>query len=541
MSDNFVYNTSLEEQRNDAPFVARRQVYILDDNNSSNYNGVMTFNTSSTSNSGLYADWKNSFLSIPVIVELTSATDVADKSALSVVLKNSTTSLIHSMSIEYNSNTIIQTTNFSNHYITWKQICEMSEEDVRKWGDVYNIHPDNGDVQTFEAGANAVGTAVGRGSCNNIGNPAINATNTLYKNYNEGISKRQANFSFDPSANTNSLTAATCNKIAKNYYQIKDAKTSYWYYVAQIRLSDLADFFTHMPLCKNAFFKMTFNLNTSKQTIVKAAGGTMNCTQTILQHGSSAVMINSSNFPASQADATYSLELAVGRTSTGATHPVFSNARLYVDLYTLDATHEQQLLSFKNKVFEYNDIYQYSIQTTSVNVNTLLTNGLSHLKGLLIIPYIGTNSNPVSETAFIAPYQSPFACEPAGNTSRDIVLTNINVLVGGAAILQQAQLYDYEQYVNELSSCEAINGGLSRGLNNGLISFEQFQLNKRFYFFDLSRRMPAEQGIPKSVQLQCQIEKPSYMTADSEVHLMCFLVYSKKFGFDLESGVVLDI
>ena len=541
MTDNYVYNTSLEEDRIDMPFVSRRQVYILDDNNSSNYNGTMTFNTSSTSNSGLYADWKNGFLSIPVVVSLKAnalTTMETHSSSLAVCLKNATTSLIHSMSIEYNSNTVIQTTNFSNHYITWKQICEMSDEDVKKWGDVYNIHPDDGGDETFETvtGPNGMGVS----NCS--------------REENDGLQSRQVNFSFDPSDPTfkSQLSIATCNKIAKNYSTADNtSKARYWFYTAQIKLSDLSDFFGKLSLSKNAFFKMTFNLNTSKQTIfsTQAAGATggantlatIECTSSILQHGSSVVMVNTDNWIV-ESDDTFTLELAVGRNSDGITHPVFSNARLYVNLYTLDPTHEQQLLSFKNKVFEYNDIYQYSIQTTASNVNSLLTNGLSNLRGILLIPYVGTNSNKVSSgDLYIAPYQSPFACQPAGNSCRDIVLTNINVLVGGASVLQQAQNYDYEAYVNELSACEAINGGLSTGLTNGQISFSEFQLNKRFYFFDLSRRMPSEQGIPKSVQLQCQIEKPNYMSANDEVHIMCFLIYSKKFGYDLESGVVLDI
>jgi len=48
----------------------------------------------------------------------------------------------------------------------------------------------------------------------------------------------------------------------------------------------------------------------------------------------------------------------------------------------------------------------------------------------------------------------------------------------------------------------ALNGGLSTGVVNGLIGHYEWENAFRYYVCDLSRRLPAKDSVPKSIVLQ---------------------------------------
>jgi hypothetical protein len=98
----------------------------------------------------------------------------------------------------------------------------------------------------------------------------------------------------------------------------------------------------------------------------------------------------------------------------------------------------------------------------------------------------------------------------------------------------QNELYNFENFTNELSHINAINGGQTDGLNSGLIGFEQFINNYRYYVCDLSRRLPAEDRVPKSIQILGTI-----LSQLSSVTLYCFIEFEKEISIDLETGAKL--
>jgi hypothetical protein len=66
------------------------------------------------------------------------------------------------------------------------------------------------------------------------------------------------------------------------------------------------------------------------------------------------------------------------------------------------------------------------------------------------------------------------------------------------------QDYDFMQYLDELRSAFALNGGETDQLTSGLLSEQDFQFTYRYYFCDLERRLPADDIYPKSVLIQGQ-------------------------------------
>lgn len=61
--------------------------------------------------------------------------------------------------------------------------------------------------------------------------------------------------------------------------------------------------------------------------------------------------------------------------------------------------------------------------------------------------------------------QSLFSLVPATNSPM-VVLTNFNVLFGCLNVIKEDYLYDYQAFIQQVSSTNAINGGASFGLTS---------------------------------------------------------------------------
>jgi hypothetical protein len=94
----------------------------------------------------------------------------------------------------------------------------------------------------------------------------------------------------------------------------------------------------------------------------------------------------------------------------------------------------------------------------------------------------------------------------------------------------QNEDYDFEQFKNELSRQNAINGGLVDGLTSGLISENDFQTLYRYYVCDVSRRLPAEDAVPKSVQILGQ------SLCAKAITLFTFIHFQRSIEIDLATG-----
>jgi hypothetical protein len=221
--------------------------------------------------------------------------------------------------------------------------------------------------------------------------------------------------------------------------------------------------------------------------------------------------------------ANITLTSAIGSLQLGTNTPykneAFNQVRLYVPLYQLNPQMEEQYLSLnRTKKIVYRDIYQYQTDVAQDETfNVLLTNGLVNPKFIITIPMLhqsaagafgrgnisgvlGNGANAPVNGVPCPPHQSPFTTEPA-TTSPLVALRDFNVQIAGQNMFIQNQLYDFEVFANELQPVNAINGGLVTGLTSGLISETDFQYMYRYYICDVSRRLPAEDSVPKSVQI----------------------------------------
>ena len=206
------------------------------------------------------------------------------------------------------------------------------------------------------------------------------------------------------------------------------------------------------------------------------------------------------------ADKTLTVACGIGSvtlTGTTAVHNILTSCRMYVPLYTMNPTYEDQYLSLNpRKEVIYRDIYNYNALNVSAGASftTLLTNGITNPKCLVIIPILNGSTAGNNANTLFPPHQSPFTSEPA-TTSPLLAIQNFNVQVSGINLFPQNQTYDFDQFMTELKNANAINGGITTDLTSGLIGEAEFSSGYRYYVADLSRRLPLDDSVPKSIQI----------------------------------------
>ena len=161
---------------------------------------------------------------------------------------------------------------------------------------------------------------------------------------------------------------------------------------------------------------------------------------------------------------------------------------------------ENAYISQSIKSVEYSDFYQYLVQNIagggSGNINALITNGISGLKSCLVVPVF----NPAANQN-VNPLTSPYDPVGGGTTSPLAHISNFNILVSGQNAIYQNQSYTYQAFLNQLAGQNSINGGQIDGLSSSLVSQVDFENSYCYYYVDISRGLPIESSVPKSVVL----------------------------------------
>lgn len=327
MSDQFVFQVSNEQQAVAEPMIQKSVVYVTDQNNGSYQSGQVMLDTSSLSNSGKWASYSESTLVVPLVMAL------APKSAVvgwddgcgifAAGLKNAWTTLIHSMSVEYNNSTVLQLTPFTGMYLHYKALTSMSLDDQEKLGAVTNFYKDTADSWFYSSSP----TADGCGETNNrnmgwemlfpgvnhttdaggvitsaaIANPgdpylattadAVGATsNGIYTPSGRplgnwtGYNRTVANYGFYRRQKTFAtnfvsggrydefLSKDSASQMAFNQYTYTAAESAnlgvhVWTFLATIRLKDCSDFFNQLPLVRGAYLRFIINFNMGAVTL----------------------------------------------------------------------------------------------------------------------------------------------------------------------------------------------------------------------------------------------------------------------------------
>ena len=563
MGDNLLYEVSNSTELEGEPFIRKDRVYIIDQNNGSYSNNQVIMDTASISNSGKWADFTSSIITSPLLISMTSTFNFsAVPTDFAVGLKNSYTQLISSMSIEYNNSSVVQITNFTNMYISYKLNTSLCVDDLVTIGSQIGFSKDTAQSWSYSN----TSSRRGMGSTNNTDYILSTGFNQLYDGVsgNVGFSKRQLEITF-----TNGQTGVTtllgsnwssvCSTIQKNF-TVKSSVALNGYYqqswniLATWRLKDLSDFFEKMPLVRGPYIKMYINLNQSKTTltITKATGNLSVVNSNLIVYGGNTnplMIASGEDFNGLDelvtaveggANATENFTFSVSLLnsldpncfSPYNKYQGQSNCRLYCDLYTMNPLKEEEYLTNnRTKVIRYRDIFQYQyLNVPNGSFNFLVSNGLSSLVEIVVCPFISSTYNGTgNSTTSFSTLASPFTSEPA--TCSPLMLINgWNIQISGVNAFINNKNYGFEQFQDELYGVNSINGGKTDGLSSGLISQNDFMNNYGYLVANVSRRLPEEDRTPKSIQIL------GNNLTQVPLDMYVFAVMEKEISIDLYSG-----
>jgi hypothetical protein len=453
------------------------------------------------------------------------------------------------------------------------------------WGDVITqgasigFYPD--DPLSFTI--NATAQINGIGICNNLNSITSSGIvqanlNTSFNSYasvagNEGFTRRQQYINFDPdgvagtggSAYSTIFPTQSATSLWKSYIfnKVNNAGAGGLIEIAitaTIYLKHIHSFFSMCPILKGTFFKMTMNLNNCSTEVVPSGSAATPSVTSALTYQNTAVAVggvlpllvaaasvnaggfNITGVNATGVAATYFATLSVGgkclhqptKSLTGyIDSPLAQSVTLYVPAYTFNPVFEQSYLSSPVKKIVYDDVYQYQVVNVAPNAffNNLITNGIANIKSVLIIPFYSATASAGGSYIVGAPvYQSPFDTAGCGATSPLCLFSNFNVVISGQNAIYNTERYAFEHFNNQVAGQNAVNGGLTDGLTSSLVSKLGWDMGQSYWHTNVSRMLPVEESVPKSVQIIGQ--NLSVRALD----LWVFITYGVSIDLDVLTG-----
>ena len=574
-SDSLVFDMSSMAEGTSSVFVRKDWIAILDNQNQNYQGNQCVIDTSQLANSNKYFNYREAYLTVPLLLTLTqtigSAAAFAPATAATspdyvMGLRNWYGSIVHSMTVDYNGTTIVQQTPYCGMWNTFKLMTSLSYQDVITNGASMGFWPDDGTSFEVSNAVSTEGIADAVTNNKNLGSfPVVNGAFNTFNTYNEGLLRRQQGWNFDPAgivgagytyatnASPTSLTSTSnLNLLWKSYVFNKVSATGgppttsagvvQVAITAQIYLKHLHSFFERVPLLKGVFMKLTFNFNqASTNFTVNSADAYATCSVQSPLGGINPIMLASAaagHGAACLVEGSYIASISVGKTclnasqsSIGAnvqTSPLSGSVLLNVPAYTFNPTFEVSYLSSPIKKIVYSDIYQYQIVNQlsgGQTFNNLITNGISNIKSVLVLPFFSSASN-----GNLLPIQSPFEGAGAGMTSPMCLLTQFNIQISGQNAIYNTERYAYEQFLNQLQGANAINGNLTDGLTSSLIDQKNFEMGYNYYYVNCGRMLPVEEMVPKSVNVL------GTNTSLRAIDLFVFVEYGVEISFSILSG-----
>ena len=586
--DKLVFDLSQEIEGSPVVFVQKSWLSILDNQNQQYGSNQSVIDTSQLANSNKYMSYRESYLAMPLLLTLVATTPSADftpataNSDYAVSLKSWFGTMIHSFTLDMQGTTIIQQTPYINMWNSFKLLTSLSWEDVATQGSTIGFYPDDPLTWAIQTAPSLAGVGI----CNNnfatvvpvaSGNQTAAGlgSGATYRSGlgNVGATMRAYNVAYDPTSVIGNqpystlLSASSTSQIWKSFVSTKIDGTGavngclQISIMATIYLKHIHSFFSMVPLLKGIFLKMTMNLNNSTTTFSVGAGP--NAPISLVSVANSVGGVNPILVSSTAATTDYAGSIAFGgasnlgeliynaNISVGsriidsataqyagalASGKVASSVYLYVPAYTFNPPFEQSYLSSPIKQIKYTDVYQYQVLGVNAGLpfNNLITNGISNIKSILIVPFFSaSNANGAQATglpAGVPVYQSPFDTAGTGTTSPLIHFNNFNCVVSGQNAIYNTQRYAFEQFNNQLYGASSVNGGMTDGLTSGLIDRLGFDMAYCYYYVNVERMLPVEQSVPKSVQIIGTNQ------SQRAVDMWVFIEYGVDISIDILSG-----
>ena len=566
-ADEYVFNTSLEQDENDFVFQSRQYLWVSDQNSGNYPNSQVQFDLSSLSNSGKIIDFSQSFITVPLVLNIGSFTGTAPtataENVFGACLKNGIHNLINSLSLEISNNQVINLTAFSNLDINYRLLSTMDLETYGNFAPSINFAKDSPESINYQSGA--VANINGIGECNNtIKGALFNSSNYWGGSsmaQNSGRLERMKNTSFDPlngigGASYTRSDGSNCNQVGKNYC-VQNGTNITYFILATIPLKIVHDIFVKLPLSKGIYARLVLNLNAQSTCNFTVNANTYTSFTSSSPNNIIPFQVSplgaGNGLVLNAATTGFSVSLGIAKSVSGTiNHPTMSQCRVYAAAYEFSPVFEE--LYFTKcpvKKILYDDILIFQVLNiaAAASFSQILTNGISRPRYLLMIPQLSSAVNAggsLSATSFTAgagvtqsgpysPMNSPFSSAPATCCPYAFV-NNFNVLVSGSTIYQENYNYRFQNFLQEFRKSRAINGGVPINISTGLINTNEYDSGYNFIYVDLSRKSSeASADISRSIQVV------GTNASNVSIDYYCIISYQREINLSTATGsLVID-
>jgi hypothetical protein len=584
MTDNYEYERSMHPQSEAeySPYTDKQYNSYVNDINSGVYtnNGLslVQFDLSSIYNSSRFTDCNDLFVVLPIVMVAAFSTSTAGALVAPVAgninlltMKNNFLHLIHQADLTINGKTVEDVQPYLNIAKHFQMLSEMGGGDLDTIG--YSIgmtETDNWKSKIYNGSTTAAVTnKSGNGMTNN--RPFVPTTsfsggakdnNTLTtsqfdKCVNTSIQHRLGRYTDTTAGNVSGLFGATAATIAnltqlKNdftpTYEVLNTNYMVWTDYVVIKLSTVFESLQSIGLTRKAdiFLRLYVNTGTinvavsgpntttpgySLTTANNSFTGTCPFTVNYLTEASAA-----GGIPATVANITAGLYLVkppattfngINLANANSSHSLPA-CRIYYSQITIQpALAEEYVMSNRGKKCIYRTVLtnQYNNITSGGNFNQLISSGIVHPTGILIVPYVSSQAS-FSFGDFAT--KSPFDTVPADG--HPLSLTNLQVTVGGQNILQSVLNYNYESFIEQLMYAEQLTSA-DFGVSTGLFDAAWWNYN-RFYWVNVERSNITDKLSARNLNI-------SFTNNNNvPIDVLVFTFKSNGLTIDVETGLV---
>ena len=553
MTDNYEFHKSNEPQTEGmySPYTDKQYNNYVNDINSGVYtnNGLslVQFDLSSIYNSSKFMDCSDLFLVLPITMVAAFSTTANNGTLVApatgnvnlLSLKNNFINLIHQAELSINGKTAEDSQPFVNIAKHFQMLSEMSVGDLKTVGYSLGLTDvDNWKSKVYNGSTTAtVSTKSGNGMTNNrpftadtvVGGLSDNITSTANqfdRVVNTSIQKRLGRYTDTTAGNVNGIfgtTSATISTLAQlnndftPTYQVLNTNYMVWFDYAVVKLATVFEALDSIGLTRKAdiFMRLYVNTGTLNATIsspntttpgysLTVANNSFNNTCPFTINYLNATSANG-GIPATVGNITAGLYLAkppatsyvsVNLANSSASHPLPA-CRIYYSQITIQPDLALDYITTNRaKKCVYRTILtnQYNNISAGGNFNQLISSGVVHPTGILIVPYV---SSQASYSFGDFAWKSPFDTVPAD--AHPLTLTSLQVSIGGQNVLQSVLNYNYENFLEQLVYAEQLTSA-DFGITTGLFDASFWNYN-RFYWVNVERSNITDKLQPRNINI----------------------------------------
>jgi hypothetical protein len=510
-SDRTVFEESVEGQDNVNLFESKKWTYITDSTSSNGaFSGQIQFDLNTLSSQNQWTDLSQAVITFPVKLTIANKVGTAPGSIgiNAATIKNGFHQFVDSLQVVIGGTTVQSSQIFTNIDTNYKILTEWSQDTLKKYGASLGVALD--DILS----ATDSGTAV-TDSLDNAGLTTAATGFNIWTTKNPGIKERLINLNNNVATTVlgKSILGSNQSTVGKANVQANSSSTINTdifclYALGTIRLKDISDSISKMPLVKGLKGFIYLNYNSSTHTINNNGSATISSVDSLAVFGrcAPAIFNNTATVGCTLAATTAPLIFKADINATDSTGcplaiPTQRNAVLYAPYYV--ATPEVDRALTTKKTIRYNErfVTQFNIGATNSYTATL-SPGISNPKRVILYPYFTAQDSAGQNTGFVDnPLLSPFDGTPS-TTSPFAALKDLQLYVGNVPMFQQPISMDWQTFCNEVGQ-NGLEGGLVDQAASGLLSQRTWNQLYRYYTCDIGRRMNSEDGASKSIQISC--------------------------------------